>query len=104
MSGYTWGPVQTADVEMASEKASSAPIQVLSDTDFTAPTNCTDNGASSDTLSTLGANGIVGVGLFTQDCGSYCETVQTGTGRSTYTMSALLPQLASRLAKAWRNK
>jgi hypothetical protein len=80
VSGYTWGPVQTADVEMASEKASSVPVQVLSDTDFTAPTSCTDSGASSDTLESLGANGIVGVGLFTQDCGSYCETVQTAAG------------------------
>ncbi|MGB7600074.1 MAG: DUF3443 domain-containing protein [Candidatus Sulfotelmatobacter sp.] len=80
VSGYTWGPVQTADVEMASEKASAVPIQVLSDTDFTAPTSCTDNGASSDSLESLGANGIVGVGLFTQDCGSYCETVQTSSG------------------------
>ncbi|MGA9507582.1 MAG: DUF3443 domain-containing protein [Candidatus Sulfotelmatobacter sp.] len=80
VSGYTWGPVQMADVEMASEKASSVPVQVLSDTDFTAPTSCTDSGASSDTLASLGANGIVGVGLFTQDCGSYCETVQTSSG------------------------
>lgn len=72
VSSYTWGPVQMADVEMASEKASAVPIQVLSDTDFTAPTSCTDKGASSDTLATLGANGIVGVGLFTQDCGPAC--------------------------------
>ena len=80
VSGYTWGPVQTADVEMASEKASAVPIQVLSDTDFTAPSSCTSEGASSDTLENLGANGIVGVGLFTQDCGPYCETVQTAAG------------------------
>jgi hypothetical protein len=80
VSGYTWGPVQTADVEMASEKASSVPIQVLSDTDYMAPTSCTDSGTSSDTLDSLGANGIVGVGLFIQDCGSYCETVQTAPG------------------------
>jgi hypothetical protein len=72
VSGYTWGPVQTADVEMASEKASSVPIQVLSDSDFTAPSSCTANGASSDTQQSLGANGILGVGLFTQDCGPAC--------------------------------
>jgi len=80
VSGYTWGPVQTADVEIASEKASSVPIQVLSDTDFAAPAACTDQGASSDTLENLGANGIIGVGLFAQDCGSYCEVVQTAAG------------------------
>lgn len=80
VSGYAWGPVQTADVEMASEKASSVPIQVLSDTDFTAPSSCTATGPSSDTLESLGANGIVGVGLFAQDCGTYCEQVQTAAG------------------------
>jgi hypothetical protein len=77
VSGYTWGPVQTADVEIAGEKGSSTPIQVLSDTDFTAPSGCTSFGSSSNTLEGLGANGIVGVGLFTQDCGGYCTTVQT---------------------------
>ena len=80
ISGYTWGPVQTADVEVASEKASSLPIQVLSDSDFVAPASCTSSGMSSDTLESLGANGILGVGLFAQDCGSYCEQVQTAPG------------------------
>src|SRR3984885_411025 len=80
VSGYTWGPVQTADMEIASEKASSLPIQVLSDTDFIAPASCTSSGISSDTLESLGANGILGVGLFGQDCGSYCEQVQTAQG------------------------
>jgi hypothetical protein len=80
VSGYTWGPVQTADVEIASEKASSVPVQVLSDTDFTVPSACEATGVSSDTLASLGANGIIGVGLFVQDCGSYCEQVQTAAG------------------------
>src|ERR1700723_1624120 len=35
--GYTWGPVQTADVEMAGEKASSTPIQVINQTAFPLP-------------------------------------------------------------------
>ncbi len=77
VDSYTWGPVQTADLEIGSEKASSLPIQVLSDTDFTAPTNgCTSSGSSADTLATLGANGILGVGLFPQDCGSPCPATQ----------------------------
>jgi len=53
---------------------------VLSDSDFVAPTSCTSSGMSSDTLGNLGANGILGVGLFAQDCGSYCEQVQTAAG------------------------
>jgi hypothetical protein len=80
VSGFTWGPVQTADVEIASEKASSAPIQVISNTDFAIPTACADQGASEDTLSSLGANGIIGVGLSAQDCGAFCEVVETAPG------------------------
>jgi Protein of unknown function (DUF3443) len=73
LDSYTWGPVQTADVQIAGEKASSVPIQVLSDTDFTAPSSCTSSGfQSADTLESLGANGILGVGLAAQDCRSPC--------------------------------
>jgi hypothetical protein len=80
VSGYTWGPVQTADVEIAGEKASSAPIQVIG-TSTAVPSGCIATGLlSSDTLPSLGANGILGVGLFAQDCGSYCEQVQTAAG------------------------
>ncbi|MGC1372068.1 MAG: DUF3443 family protein [Candidatus Sulfotelmatobacter sp.] len=70
LDSYTWGPVQTADVEISGEKASSVPIQVLSDTDFTVPTSCSSMsaGASADTVANLGANGILGVGQFAQDC------------------------------------
>jgi hypothetical protein len=73
--GYTWGPVQTADIEMAGEKAGSVPIQVISGS---APESspCYDNpGGNSDTLEALGANGIVGVGNFPQDCGESCTAV-----------------------------
>jgi Protein of unknown function (DUF3443) len=72
LDSYTWGPVETADVEVASEKASSVPIQVLSDTDYTAPSSCTaaSAGASADTVEDLGANGILGVGQLPQDCGT----------------------------------
>ncbi len=73
LASYTWGPVQTADVQIGGEKASSVPIQVLSDTDFTAPGSCTSSGfGSADTLDSLGANGILGVGLAAQDCGDPC--------------------------------
>jgi hypothetical protein len=86
LASYTWGPVETADVQIAGEKASAVPIQVLSDTDFTVPSACS-NGSSltpADTLAALGANGILGVGLFAQDCGSYCEQVQTAGNFNPY--------------------
>lgn len=77
VGSYTWGPVQTADIQIAGEKASAVPLQVLSDTDFKVPSGCTNFGVTpADTLEALGANGILGVGLFAQDCGQAC--VQTG--------------------------
>jgi hypothetical protein len=74
VSGYTWGPVRTADVEIAGEKASSALIEVIG-TNTPVPSGCLDFGLpSSDTLDTLGANGVLGVGLMAQDCGTGCPT------------------------------
>jgi hypothetical protein len=78
VSGYTWGPVQTADIQISGEKASAVPIQVMSDTDFPVPGACADRGSSEDTLGALGANGLLGVGNFAQDCGGAC--VATGAG------------------------
>jgi hypothetical protein len=80
LGSYTWGPVQTADVQIGGEKAASTPIQVLSDTDFSVPIACSSAfpaGSGADTVGALGANGILGVGPAAQDCGTSCEQVQT---------------------------
>jgi hypothetical protein len=74
VTGLTWGPVETADVQIAGEKASSVPIQVLSDTAFSIPTACKNQGTPQDTLTSLGANGILGVGQVLQDCATACVT------------------------------
>jgi hypothetical protein len=77
---YVWGPVATADVEMAGEKATSVPIQVIDNpAPFDVPSSCLTlgNGGNLNTLSTLGANGIIGVGLFPQDCGGACTSAST---------------------------
>jgi hypothetical protein len=70
---YTWGPVETANIQISGESASAVPIQVLSDTAFPVPSQCTDFGLQqADTLQALGANGLLGVGSFQQDCGGAC--------------------------------
>lgn len=77
VSGILWGSVHRADVKIAGETASSIPIQQVSDTNtaFThIPTNCSSRGSNLGTVAALGANGILGVGLFNQDCGSACVT------------------------------
>jgi hypothetical protein len=73
LSGFTWGPVQTADMTIAGEQAKSLPIQVIGTSNFpTIPASCSSNGAAEEDLASLGANGILGVGLSTVDCGSAC--------------------------------
>lgn len=80
-SGFTWGPVQTADFTISGESAKSLPIQVMGSPNFpeaSAPGFCTGNGAEIGTsadlnsVESLGANGILGVGNFAQDCGTAC--------------------------------
>ena len=70
---YQWGPIVKVDVQMAGEVASSVPIQIVGPANFAAaPPLCTVGGTPAQTVAELGANGILGVGLFRQDCGSAC--------------------------------
>jgi hypothetical protein len=72
---YQWGPVAKADIKMAGEMASSVPIQVVGPSNFPAPpSDCTAGGTPGQTVSDLGANGILGLGLFRQDCGPACAS------------------------------
>ena len=75
ISGYTWGAVRQADVRIADEVASGISIQVIGDSgaSYTStPSSCSSAGANIGTLSALGAKGILGVGMFRQDCGASC--------------------------------
>ncbi len=82
VSFFTWGPVMLADVKMGGEVASNVPLQVIGDTDTgfsSIPTACQNSspGGAADTLQTLGANGLLGVGSFIQDCGPACASSTT---------------------------
>jgi hypothetical protein len=80
VDGYSWGPIALADVQISGEFASSVPVQVIGDAKFTTiPTNCSSIGPAEDTVAAFGANGILGVGVFAQDCGAGCvSTVDNG--------------------------
>ena len=76
-SGFLWGSVHSADVKIAGETAPSLPVQQVSDTNAAfkgIPSGCSNTGTNLGTVAALGANGILGVGLFNQDCGSSCAT------------------------------
>ena len=71
--GYSWGPVKVADLSIAGERASALPIHVIGDPAFaTVPFECSSSGPPENSVPTFGANGLLGVGLFLQDCGPGC--------------------------------
>ena len=78
VDSVVWGPVKTADVSLAGEKASAIPIQVIDASTVPIPAGCKAMGPSEQDLTSLGANGIVGIGFFIQDCGGACATSGSG--------------------------
>ena len=76
LDSLAWGSVRLANVKLAGEEASALPIQVIGDPRLpTIPARCTSTGLPpADTVDTLHANGILGVGVFREDCGAICET------------------------------
>ena len=56
---------------MAGLKAAAVPIQIVGASDFASvPADCRGSAdTASDTPESLGANGILGIGVFEQDCG-----------------------------------
>ena len=77
VSGYFWGSVHRADVKIAGETALSLPVQQVSDTNAAfarIPAGCSNTGFNIGTVARMGANGILGIGLFNQDCGPSCAT------------------------------
>jgi hypothetical protein len=75
---YIWGPVVQADIHLAGETASSASIHIISESpQYPVPFSCISTGGSGtpqdyNSLSALGANGILGVANLIQDCGPLC--------------------------------
>lgn len=79
VSNVTYGSVRYADIQIASEStatSSGVPIQIIGDMS-PLPSSCSQAATPMDTLNTLGANGILGVGFFPIDCGNICQTAAT---------------------------
>jgi hypothetical protein len=87
---FLWGPMATADIEMAGEKASSVPVQIVGDPNFPgAPASCDSGGGPNDgSLSALGAEALIGLGAFQQDCGSACAAPVSEVPSMYYTCDA----------------
>lgn len=69
-----WGPVKNADISMGGQTASAVPIEVVDDSSVPVPSSCSSKGPAEETLQTIGANGILGIGFLATDCGQQCAT------------------------------
>jgi hypothetical protein len=100
-SGFSWGSVRRADVRMGGEVATNLPIQVVNDTALPfaqVPASCSATGA--DIGAGRGANGILGVGFFREDCGAACDVGPPGAPNFYYGCNAGGGCSPSRLALA----
>jgi hypothetical protein len=81
--GYSWGSVRQADVKLADGTASNISIHLVGDATVpvgysaapAVPANCPNGGLNGleVTVDAFGANGILGVSSYKDDCGLNCE-------------------------------
>ncbi len=72
----TWGPVKLADVTIGSKRVGALPIQAVADPKYPSiPVSCGSARSAATTASALGANGILGVGVRTNDDQQYYNCV-----------------------------
>jgi Protein of unknown function (DUF3443) len=94
--GYSWGPVEITDMQIAGESAKGLPIQVIGDPAYaTVPSDCASTGMAEDTVTVFGANGIIGIGPFAVNCPLCSQQVVPGTYYSCATPSTCVGTMAA---------
>jgi hypothetical protein len=86
VNSYAFGSVRKADLSIAGEKVAGMPFQAIADGGnfTTVPSSCSAGGGDAiATVQDFGANGIIGIGTTTTDCGSFC-TVAGGSSAAIY--------------------
>ena len=84
--GYTWGPLMSADVKIGGEVAPGVSVNIIDDNGSFAPAvpnndHCATHGATSlNSVTAFAANGVLGVGVLDQDCGSSCAECASAVG------------------------
>jgi predicted aspartyl protease len=100
--GYTWGPVKHADLRIGGEIASNVPIQVLGDPAYPSnliPAACINiPGAEEDSVAQFGANAVLGVGNYIQDCGGGCTDAGTQDGSAYNICTNVTPMICEPVA------
>jgi Protein of unknown function (DUF3443) len=94
--GYSWGPIEIADLQIAGETAKGLPVQVIGDPAYTTvPADCSSTGMQEDTVMAFGANGIIGIGPFAVNCPACAVQVIAGTYYSCATPSTCVGTMAA---------
>ena len=82
VNSYVWGPVVAADFSISGETAKAMPLQIIGAAGSpSVPSACSNGFTATNTVATFGGNGIIGIGTFPNDCGSFCAqstSYQTG--------------------------
>jgi hypothetical protein len=87
--GYSWGSIRTADVKIADGVASNIPVHVIAAPTAdpgiaTVPADCPNGGPPENNVVAFGANGVLGLNVFREDCGAACVTTAAPNGQGTY--------------------
>jgi hypothetical protein len=87
--GAVWGPLASADIQIAGERAASLPVQLIDDSAapaYAAPSDCVaaSNGQLMNSAASLQANGILGIGMLSLDCGLACVNGDYSSGYTLY--------------------
>lgn len=99
--GVTWGPLRQAALQVGGEAVDNLAIQVIGDNSFApVPAACAATGPVLDSVNSFGNNGVLGVGLFLQDCGPACAQRAIGVY---YTCAASCQSVTLPLAQQVQN-
>ena len=100
--GYVWGPIAVVDVTVGGLTAPSVPIQIVGEAAYAGwePAACSTGLKPENTVADFGANAILGVGPFLQDCGSNCASATTLPSTSALYYTCTAAQACTQIAVA----
>ena len=71
--GSTFGTIKLADVKLSREVAVNLPVHIIGDPALpNIPADCLATGPPENSVQKFGANGVVGISIFLEDCGAAC--------------------------------
>ena len=73
-SSFAWGRIAGFDLKLGGKTAATLPTQLMGDPATAALSTRCATGQPLNSVASLGANGVLGISLFKQDCGASCVT------------------------------